>query len=127
MSTNKTPNLNLHSWVETDPVLMREFNENFGAIDAASQTFGNCRIATGSYVGTGKKGPNYPNTLFFNFAPKWLIITPHSKNGRTVANLNTYDAFHIDLAAVRYAIENGGQNRGEYTSPNQNSGYANYV
>lgn len=34
MSTNKTPNLNLHSWVGTDYVSRTEFNENFNTIDA---------------------------------------------------------------------------------------------
>lgn len=35
MSSNKTSNLNLHSWVRTDPFSMDEFNENFNAIDKA--------------------------------------------------------------------------------------------
>lgn len=34
MSTNKTPNLNLHSWVLADYVLMSEMNENFTTIDS---------------------------------------------------------------------------------------------
>jgi len=34
MSTNKTPNLNLHSWIGTDYVKRSEFNENFSIIDA---------------------------------------------------------------------------------------------
>ncbi|NHN31120.1 hypothetical protein [Paenibacillus agricola] len=34
MSTNKTANLNLHSWTGTDYVLRTEFNENFDKIDA---------------------------------------------------------------------------------------------
>lgn len=33
MSTNKTPNLGLHSWVGTDRVLREEFNENFNKLD----------------------------------------------------------------------------------------------
>ena len=35
MSTNKTKNLGLHSWVREDRFLMDEFNENFDAIDKA--------------------------------------------------------------------------------------------
>ena len=35
MSTNKTENLGLHSWVRSDQFLMDEFNENFDAIDKA--------------------------------------------------------------------------------------------
>lgn len=49
MSTNKTPNLNLHSWVATDYVLRTEFNENFTAIDDAigrMTVSGDVRVAT---------------------------------------------------------------------------------
>lgn len=33
MSTNKTPVLNLHSWVGTDKFIRAEFNDNFSVID----------------------------------------------------------------------------------------------
>lgn len=33
MSTNKTPNLNLHSWVGSDPIRRIEWNENFDKLD----------------------------------------------------------------------------------------------
>lgn len=46
MSTNKTPNLNLHSWVGTDNVKRQEFNDNFDAIDA--------------FAGRLSNVPNYP-------------------------------------------------------------------
>ncbi len=35
MSTNKTQNYNLHSWVPEDDFIRSEFNENFTGIDAA--------------------------------------------------------------------------------------------
>ena len=35
MSTNKTENLGLHSWVRSDPFRMDEFNENVSKIDKA--------------------------------------------------------------------------------------------
>ena len=38
MSTNKTPNLNLHSWLPTDAFSREEFNDNFAAIDTAIDT-----------------------------------------------------------------------------------------
>jgi len=106
MSTNKTPNLNLHSWVETDPVLMSEFNENFGAIDAASQTFGNCKIITGSYVGTGQCGSAYSNRLYFDVAPKWLIITPQSNTSYACENMHSSGYMNFNLLAIKHAIEN---------------------
>jgi hypothetical protein len=54
MSTNKTPNLGLHSWVETDYVKRAEFNENFAGIDSAFTQFkvsGNVRAATTANIG----------------------------------------------------------------------------
>jgi len=110
MSTNKTPNLNLHSWVETDPVLMSEFNENFNAIDTASQTFGNCKIITGSYVGTGQCGSAYSNRLYFDTAPKWLIITPQPTTSYSLSTLHSSGYLIFNLAAVKLAIENNTSN-----------------
>lgn len=39
MSTNKTTNLNLHSWIDTDSVDFEEINENFSKLDAASNDY----------------------------------------------------------------------------------------
>lgn len=39
------------------------------------------KIATGSYVGTGKYGSSNPNSLTFEFAPKLLFITQQQGNG----------------------------------------------
>lgn len=38
MSTNKTQNYNLHSWVPEDDFIRSEFNENFTGIDTALKT-----------------------------------------------------------------------------------------
>ena len=75
MSTNKTPNLNLHSWVETDPVLMSEFNENFNALDAASQM--GVKVVCGTYVGDGTKS----KTLFFPATPKFVLARQTDYSG----------------------------------------------
>ena len=98
MSTNKTKNLNLHSWVETDPVLMREFNENFGAIDSAVAD--GVKIRTGSYVGTGKFHTSYTNTLYFDIIPKWLLIQPKQTIASILYSIETIGAFQIDVSAV---------------------------
>ena len=37
------------------------------------------RIAIGSYSGTGKSGKNYPNSLTFDFAPKFVYIMSSSE------------------------------------------------
>ena len=39
------------------------------------------KIATGSYVGTGKYGPDNPNSLTFEFPPKLLFITQYNGDG----------------------------------------------
>jgi hypothetical protein len=54
MSSQKTPNLNLHKWVLSDPIKMGEFNENFAKIDAAvNQVFrvGDIRLSRRSSLG----------------------------------------------------------------------------
>ena len=68
MSTNKTETLGLHSWVETDPVLMSEFNDNFSAIDEAIA--GGLKIHTGGYVGDS----TLRKVLYFSRTPKFVIV-----------------------------------------------------
>lgn len=45
MSTNKTQNYNLHSWVPEDDFLRSEFNDNFTGIDAALKSLSNSLAA----------------------------------------------------------------------------------
>lgn len=45
MSTNKTQNYNLHSWVPEDDFLRSEFNDNFTGIDAALKSLSNAIAA----------------------------------------------------------------------------------
>ena len=73
-----TQNYHLPQWVETDRILMDDFNEAYSAIDAALDglredvdanesaiaasdaahaSFGNCKFYTGSYVGAGSSQP----------------------------------------------------------------------
>ena len=54
MSSNKTQNLNLHSWVAEDPFKRTEFNENFAALDAAVEA--SAHAVAGRYVGDGTCG-----------------------------------------------------------------------
>ena len=99
---DKTANYNLPQWVETDPIRMKPFNDAFDGIDLAlkanadaaqalqsgkadAQTVSalaknlgaaghNCRIAFGSYTGTGAYGSANPNTLQFDFKPALVFI-----------------------------------------------------
>lgn len=66
MSTNKTTNYQLHSWLPTDEFHLTEINENFALLDAALrsevgelseqmnvQIKSKARIVAGKYVGNG--------------------------------------------------------------------------
>ena len=111
-----TENYQLPQWVESDRILMEDFNQAMAAIDGgikaaqdaadggaaaaeAAQTTAdgalteiaqvqntladlanalanprNCRIAYGSYVGTGKTGATNANFLSFDFSPMAVIV-----------------------------------------------------
>jgi len=58
--------------VETDPVLMSEFNENFNTLDSAvSETVaGQMKYVTGSYVGDD----TFTKTLYFPFRPIFVYL-----------------------------------------------------
>ena len=78
MST-QTSNYGLTKWAESDPVNVAEINANFEKLDQAiaslAATVGTkCRIATGTYVGTGTNGETNPTTLNLPFQPKALFI-----------------------------------------------------
>lgn len=94
----KTENFALSQWEAHDPIRREDFNADNAAIDAALNSMntavgskaeqsvvealntalagkGNCRIATGSYVGDGKYGSASPNSLTFEFQPQviWFV------------------------------------------------------
>ena len=70
----KTTNYQLNQWAKSDRIMMDDFNADNQKIDAALAACGNCKIATGSYTGTGEYGAEHPNTLTFDFAPKVIIV-----------------------------------------------------
>ena len=43
----------------------------------------NCRIAWGSYTGTGQTGSAHPNTLNFDFYPVLVLVAPVNPDGYT--------------------------------------------
>ena len=86
MATNHTQNYALNLWEPADKFVREEFNENnekleaalvnhdaalaskasTAALNALSQTVaqkGNCRIATGTYVGNDRYGENNPTVI----------------------------------------------------------------
>lgn len=66
---NHTTNLRLPQWEETDLIQRTDFNDAMEKIDAAIP-----HIATGTYTGTGEYGEEHPNTLTFDFVPKFVLI-----------------------------------------------------
>lgn len=96
-----TANYELPQWVESDRILMTDFNEAMAKIDsglksaletaegrvtpealaAASSNLsaqiaacGNCRIATGSYTGNGKYGKDNAVEIRFSIKPMLVLI-----------------------------------------------------
>ena len=101
---DKTANYNLPQWVGTDPIRMKPFNDAFDGIDKAlkanadaaqalqsgkadAQTVSalaknlgaaghNCRIAWGSYTGTGSAGASHPTGVTCPFYPVIVFVAP---------------------------------------------------
>ena len=89
---NHTPNYALSQWEKSDRVLMEDFNADNAKIDgalkaeanaraaetaalrAAIAKFGNCRMETQTYTGTGKCGAGYPTVITFPARPDFFVI-----------------------------------------------------
>lgn len=97
-----TKNYGLPKWEKSDFIQMNDFNDAFAKLDAALKqnadataekadgaatqqalrslqsslgTGGRtCRIACGSYTGSGEYGETHPNTLQFDFTPVFLVV-----------------------------------------------------
>ncbi len=97
-----------------DPLRVADFNENadiidgvlknqtdsLAALNTAVAAAGNCKIAMGSYVGSGTHGANNPNTLVFEFTPKLVFV-------RADANLKQ-GASLISSCSIAYTDVNDG-------------------
>ena len=80
---NYTEHYQLHQWEPGDAFLRTDFNEDLEKIDTALEGKGNCRIATGSYAGTGEHGKSHPNTIQLPFPAQIVLLdvsTCHSFN-----------------------------------------------
>ena len=73
---NHTPNYQLNLWEGEDRILREDFNADNTKIEAALASAGNCKIATGSYVGTGTYGASNPTSLTFEFQPLMILLDP---------------------------------------------------
>ena len=93
-----TQNYHLPQWVETDRLLMDDFNDAYAAIDAALDGlredvdthdaantaahagFGDCKFYTASYTGTGVCNQANPNTFTFPQAPAMFFLYATTMN-----------------------------------------------
>ncbi len=81
-----TQNYQLPQWVETDRIMMDDFNDMTQKLDAALHSLagqlsqrGNCGMEILTYTGTGVFGPDHPSTLTFSAVPAaFFIVGPTS-------------------------------------------------
>ena len=119
-----TSNYGLKRWDGEDRILHTEFNDNWDKIDtalkgnadkavaalqAALASCGNCKIATGTYTGTGEYGVGNENSLTFPFEPKLVIV---QNKDMSVADLGASDTHKYGmLLAIRglsvYGLKTG--------------------
>ena len=77
MSTNKTQNYHLHSWVPGDKFLRAEINENFIRLDSAAW------VATGTYVGDDQA----TRFISLGFTPRAvLVVNDEGQMGSSASN-----------------------------------------
>ena len=95
-----TTNYQLPIWVETDRILMDDFNDSYQKIETAltdhgnaMEGFGNCQIYTTSYVGTGGSSSHQANSLIFPRPPILLFISTNSDDAVLVVNPNPKCSF----------------------------------
>ena len=107
---NYTQNYQLPQWVETDRILMEDFNDAFDTIESAMSGFGNCKIVTGSYVGTGAVNktltfPGSPLVVIIravNDSPDFCLMMRNCENFHTESDLSTSErgAIHAKCRAT---------------------------
>ena len=87
----ETQNLHLPQWEDTDRIMRTDFNDAMAKIDTAVAAAGNCRVAHGSYVGTGTYGIDNPNSLTFPFRPLILLMGSSSQDKIWVCPTTTFN------------------------------------
>ena len=85
----QTTNYQLNQWDAEDRILRADFNSDNAKTDAALAAIRNIvpQIAVGSYMGTGTKGSDNPNTLTFDFPPKLVIVAIDNTNSLEAGTL----------------------------------------
>ena len=87
--------MNVTPFVGTDNFNMETFNNMISQIndgvngeisDVLAQLGTKAKMQVGSYVGTGSYGADNPNTLTFNFPPKYLLIVGSDDDTRVTGD-----------------------------------------
>ena len=88
---NYTQNYQLPQWEKTDRIMMDDFNDAMSVIEEGLSA--KCELYFGSYAGTGQYGPENPNTLTFDFAPRVVILFGYATNpGDHMVMIRPYEA-----------------------------------
>ncbi len=127
MSTSQTPNYGLNQWSPEDQFLREEFNADnartdaalaalaasigekaakadLTALSAAVNVRGNCRIAAGSYTGSGNYGSGSRTSITFPFAPLLVVIQSNS-GPYVVMTANNPEAYaHFGNFFARWSV-----------------------
>ena len=102
---NKTTNYNLPQWVESDRLLMEDFNkmtadidaaltENKTAIEAVAAAAGNCKVITGTYTGTGTYNKE-ASAVKLTFAKKpFLLLIAGNDAWACIVNMQRGHSFY---------------------------------
>ena len=140
-----TTNYHLPQWVESDRIMMEDFNEAMAAIDegikevdeAVSQGLAevaanlgsagkNARIIWGTYTGTGTYGQSNPTSLTFDFCPIAVfcgsVERAHQGGSPSILMRNQSKA-RCDASAT--AMDIIWQEKGVYWYNNQHPDYQN--
>ena len=115
MSTNKTRNLNLHSWTLDDPVKMAEFNENFSAIDASFGLLSGAvaekaELVLGSYSGNNAA----TQSIALGFQPKAVLVM--DSFGQTAYTTSSFAQVYGGLAMPGKPVSENGYTSLEVTA-----------
>lgn len=102
MASGQTEKFELNQWAENDPVLRQDFNTDNKTLSEILGQKGNCRIETGTYIGTGTYGANAPNRLEFSFQPGAVVISGGAKGGYVWLYGNNYE--RVDSSNVNTLV-----------------------
>ena len=95
-----TQHYQLNQWAADDQVLRTDFNADNAKIDAALAGKGNCRLYTGSYVGTGTKEQSFtfPAKPYFAaiMGGSFFIIMAHGIT--STVSLSGFRQTSVDIA-----------------------------